>query len=197
MSNQEVPGFSDKTTLPILKGLRSAVSVTAPDDTIFTVDAEVGELITTTLNDAGKVATQNRDKLEGLAGTKDVQLTVAGGKPVAFSPESGQLFLPGGKTVKVPDSKGALLAQPTADGNFVAVETGTALLTQPLDGGSAKVLQLGTTGKPVAPVIQNGCVMRRGRAPISTCSPARARETWSTSPRPQRTPSLSSARTAM
>ncbi|ALO67715.1 hypothetical protein AS189_16035 [Arthrobacter alpinus] len=158
MSNQEVPGFSDKTTLPILKGLRSAVSVTAPDDTIFTVDAEVGELITTTLNDAGKVATQNRDKLEGLAGTKDVQLTVAGGKPVAFSPESGKLFLPGGKSVKVPDSKGALLAQPTADGNFVALETGTALYTQPLDGGSAKVLQLGTTGKAVAPVIQNDCV---------------------------------------
>ncbi|MDD0857237.1 hypothetical protein NHF46_04490 [Arthrobacter alpinus] len=158
MGNQEVPGFSDKTTLPILKGLRSAVSVTAPDDTIFTVDAEAGELITTTLDGAGKVAFQDRAPVEGLAGTKDVQLTVAGGKPVAFSPESGTLFLPGGKSATIPEATGAVLAQPTVDGNFVAVETATALFTAPLDGSAVKVLELGTTGKPVAPVVQNGCV---------------------------------------
>ena len=39
MGNQEVSGFSEKTTIPILKELRSAISVTAPNDTIFTVDS--------------------------------------------------------------------------------------------------------------------------------------------------------------
>ncbi|MET4002712.1 hypothetical protein ABIB48_001428 [Arthrobacter sp. UYCu511] len=158
LSNGEVPGFSEKTTAPIVSKLGSAVSVTAPDDTIFTVDGGAGELITTTLTDAGKVASQERVKVEGLAGKSDVQLTVAGGKPVAFSAESGTVFLPGGKSVKIPDAQGALLAQPTADGNFVAVETATALFTQPLDGSAAKVLELGTTAKAVAPVVQNGCV---------------------------------------
>ena len=158
MGNQEVPGFSDKTTVPILTGVHNAVSVTAPDDTIFTVDAETGDLITTTLNALGKVATQDRSKIDGLSNTSDVQLTVAGGKPVAFSAEKGTLFLPDGKKVAIPDAKGGLLAQPTAEGKFVALETGTALFTQPLDGSDAKVLQLGTTGKAVAPVIQNGCV---------------------------------------
>ncbi|MEV8180221.1 Ig-like domain-containing protein [Specibacter sp. NPDC078692] len=158
MGNQEVSGFSEKTTIPILKELRSAISVTAPNDTIFTVDSEAGELITTTMDDAGKVATQERATVEGLAGTKDAQVTVAGGSPVVFSAASGKLYLPGGKSVTVPDAQGALLAQPTAEGNFVALETGTALFTQPLDGSSAKVLQLGTSGKAVAPVIQNGCV---------------------------------------
>ncbi|WP_218711751.1 Ig-like domain-containing protein [Arthrobacter sp. BF1] len=158
MDNSAVPAFSEKTSPPILKGLRSAVSVTAPDDTIFTVDAEAGELITTTLDGAGKVAAQDRAPVEGLAGSKDVQLTVAGGKAVAFSPESGTLFLPGGKSTTIPEATGAVLAQPTADGNFVAVETSTALFTAPLDGSAVKVLELGTTGKAVAPVVQNGCV---------------------------------------
>ncbi|MEO6530477.1 MAG: Ig-like domain-containing protein [Specibacter sp.] len=158
VANQDVPGFNDKSSVPILTGLRNPVSVTAPDDTIYTVDGESGELITTTLNDAGKVASQERAKVEGLAGVKDAQVTVAGGKAVAFSPESGKLFLPGGKTVNVPESAGALLAQPTAEGDFVALETSTALLTQPLDGSAAAVLELGSTGKAVAPVVQNGCV---------------------------------------
>ena len=114
--------------------------------------------MTRTMDDAGKVATPERATVEGLAGTKDAQVTVAGGSPVVFSAASGKLYLPGGKSVTIPDAQGALLAQPTAEGNFVALETGTALFTQPLDGSSAKVLQLGTSGKAVAPVIQNGCV---------------------------------------
>ena len=154
----EVPGFNDKTTVPILSGLDNPVSVTAPDDTIFTVASKSSELIATVMDDAGKVASQDRTKVEGLAGLSDVQLTVAGGKAVVFSAEAGKLFLPGGKTVTVPDAQGAKLAQPTDEGNFVAVETGTALFTQPLDGGAAKVLELGTSGKAVAPVVQNGCV---------------------------------------
>ncbi|MDJ0314375.1 Ig-like domain-containing protein [Arthrobacter sp. H35-D1] len=158
MPSAEVPGFNDKTSVPILSGLDNPVSATAPDDTIFTVATKSSELITTLMNDAGKVASQERTKVEGLAGLNDVQLTVAGGKPVAFSPEAGKLFLPDGKSVTVPDAQGALLAQPTAEGNFVAVETATALVTQPLDGSAAKVLQLGSTGKAVAPVVQNGCV---------------------------------------
>ncbi|ALV44625.1 hypothetical protein MB46_02910 [Arthrobacter alpinus] len=158
MDNAAVPGFSDKTSPAIVTGLRSAVSVTAPDDTVYTVDGEAGELVTTVLNDAGKVASQERATLEGLAGSPDVQISVAGGKPVVFAPTSGKLFLPGGKSVTIPNAQGGLLAQPTAEGNFAALETPTALFTQPLDGSGAKVLELGGTGKAVAPVVQNGCV---------------------------------------
>lgn len=158
VANAAVPNFNDKTTAPILSGISSAVSVTSPDDTIFTVDSKSGELITTVMNDAGKVASQDRVNVSGLAGLKDLQITVAGGKPVAFSPEAGKLFLPDGKTVAVPDSEGALLAQPTLDANFVALETATTLLRQPLDGSEVKVLKLGTTGKAVAPVVQGDCV---------------------------------------
>lgn len=158
MDNAAVPGFNDKTSEPILSGLGSAVSAVAPDDTIYTVDAKAGELITTVVDGNGKVASQERAKLEGLAGTADPRLSVAGGKPVVLDPETGKLFLPGGKTATLPDAKGALLAQPTAEGNFVAVESATALFTQPLDGSAAKVLALGGTGKAAAPVVQDGCV---------------------------------------
>lgn len=158
VANSNVPSFNDKSTVPILTGLGNPVSVAAPDDTIYTVDAESGELISTVMDDAGKVASQERAKVEGLAGAKDLQVTVAGGKAVAFSPESGKLFLPGGKTVDIPDAAGARLAQPTDQGNFVALETYTALFTQPLDGSAAAVLQLGSTGQAVAPVVQDGCV---------------------------------------
>jgi hypothetical protein len=158
MANPDVPGFSDKTSIPILTGLRSAVSVAAPDDTIYTVDAQAGELVTTVMNDAGKVASQERTTIEGLAGPGEVQISVAGGKPVIFAPAAGKLFLPGGKSVTIPKAQGALLAQPTGEGDFAALETPTALLTQPLDGSAAKVVELGGTGKAVAPVVQNGCV---------------------------------------
>ncbi|WP_186759292.1 Ig-like domain-containing protein [Arthrobacter alpinus] len=158
VANLDVPGFNDKVTAPVLTGLRGAVSVTAPDDTIYTVEVESGDLITTVLHDAGKVASQERVNLAGLAGFKDVQLSVAGGNPVAFSPEAGKLFLPGGKSVGVPNAQGALLAQPTNDAKFVALESATALLRQPLDGSAATVLELGSTGKAVAPVVQGDCV---------------------------------------
>ncbi|MGP9502815.1 Ig-like domain-containing protein [Specibacter sp. AOP5-B1-6] len=158
VSNADVPGFNDKSTVPILTGMHSAVSVTAPDDTVYSVDSEAGELVTTVMNDAGKVASQERAEVAGLAGPGDVQVTVAGGKPVVFAPESGTMFLPGGKSVVIPNSQGALLAQPTAEGSFAALETATALFTQPLDGSAAKVQELGGTGKAVAPVVQNGCV---------------------------------------
>ncbi|WP_425863206.1 Ig-like domain-containing protein [Arthrobacter sp. TWP1-1] len=158
MANSDVPGFSDKTSIPIVAGLRSAVSVAAPDDTIYTVDAQAGELVTTVMNDAGKVASQERATIEGLAGPGEVQITVAGGKPVIFAPAAGKLFLPGGKSVTVDNAQGGLLAQATGEGDFAALETPTALFTQPLDGSAAKVVELGGTGKAVAPVVQNGCV---------------------------------------
>ncbi|MGA7204586.1 MAG: hypothetical protein WBX27_08165, partial [Specibacter sp.] len=75
VANAGVPGFSDKGTAPILTGLDNPVSVTAPDDTIYTVDAGAGQLVTTVMNDAGKVASQNKATVSGLAGLKDLQLT--------------------------------------------------------------------------------------------------------------------------
>ncbi|PYI66688.1 hypothetical protein CVV68_12810 [Arthrobacter livingstonensis] len=157
LSNADVPSFSVQGTKPILSGLGGAVSATAPDDTIYTADPQAGELITTSMDDAGKVASQERAKVAGLAGLTDVQLTVAANRPVAFSPKAGKLFLPGGKQVAVADAEGALLQQPSADADFVALETSKGLLTQPLDGSTGKVLPLGTTGKAVAPVVQGNC----------------------------------------
>ncbi|MGA7206326.1 MAG: Ig-like domain-containing protein, partial [Specibacter sp.] len=125
---------------------------------IYTVDAGAGQLVTTVMNDAGKVASQNKATVSGLAGLKDLQLTVAGGKPVAFSPSEGKLFLPGDKQVSVEKSANSLLQQPSAEGSFVALETPTGLVRQPLDGSAAQFVPLGTTGRAVAPVVQGGCV---------------------------------------
>lgn len=158
LSAAAVPSFSDKTSPTILSGLENPVSVVAPDDTVYTVDAKSGELVTTTVDGTGKVATQDRVKVEALAGQKDIQLTVAGNEPVAFSPTLGKLFLPGNKQIDVPGAAGAILAQPTADGNFVALETTMGLLRQPLDGSAAKTVELGGTGKPIAPVVQGDCI---------------------------------------
>ncbi|MCQ9163401.1 Ig-like domain-containing protein [Arthrobacter sp. STN4] len=155
---QNVPSFNARSTTPIATGLTHPVSVTAPDDTIYTVDAKTGVLLTTSLNSDGTVASQDRTTVAGLAGLQDVQLTLAGNQPVEFSPSAGKLFLPGGRQAAVADAVGAVVQQPSADGTFVAVETGRGLATQPLDGSAATVLPLPSTGKAIAPVVQGSCV---------------------------------------
>ncbi len=158
MNNAAVQGFSDESSVPVLTGLGTPVSVTAPDDTIYTADVKTGEIITTTLNSNGTVKSQDKAEADGLSGLEDLQITVAGGKPVAFSAEAGKLFLPGNKVVEVPAADGGQLAQASGDGDFVALATAKTLVTQPLDGSAAKVLALPDAGTAAAPVVQNNCV---------------------------------------
>ncbi|AIY03698.1 hypothetical protein ART_4099 [Arthrobacter sp. PAMC 25486] len=160
LENAAVQGFTDQGTVPILTGLGSAVSVTAPNDTIYTADPVKGELITTVVTGNGAVSSQERTTVAGMAGLEDLQITVAGGKPVTFSAEAGKMFLPGDKMVELEKSDGGLLAQASSEGDFVALGTATALITQPLDGSAAKVLSLPEdgSGSAAAPVVQNGCV---------------------------------------
>lgn len=158
MPAANVSSFLDKTSPTLLKSLENPVSVVAPNDTIFTANQKTGEITKSTIDSAGKVVTQSTEVVEGLAGIKDISLTVVGSKVVAFSATTGQLFLPGGKKVTVADSRGALLSQPVEAGNFVAIETVKGLIRQPLDGSSATQQELPASGTAVAPIIQGDCI---------------------------------------
>ncbi|MBP2411449.1 hypothetical protein JOF48_000248 [Arthrobacter stackebrandtii] len=157
VSNAGVQAFTDEAE-PIITGAGTPVSVTAPDDTIFSADAKAGEIVTTKVDSNGVVTSQERAAVDGMAGVVDLQITVAGGKPVAFSAEEGKLFLPGNKVVEVEKPDGGQLAQASSEGDFVALGTSAGMVIQPLDGKPATVLALPTGGVPAAPVIQNGCV---------------------------------------
>ena len=73
--------------------------------------------------------------MEGVPDSGKLVLSLVGDKPVVLDPDTGTVFLPGNKRVVVPDAKGASLQQRSEKSDFVALETGNALVLQPLNGG--------------------------------------------------------------
>lgn len=93
---------------------------------------------------------------------KDPKLSVAavGSEAVVFDSGSGELYLPGGQKVAIPDGKDAVLQQSGQASDHVLVGTLSSLVSQPLDGGAATIIRSPKTGAnsaPTAPVWLNGC----------------------------------------
>ncbi|GAA1715967.1 Ig-like domain-containing protein [Isoptericola hypogeus] len=86
----------------------------------------------------------------------DVVLTTVGDDVVVLDRTDARLRLPGGETVEVADAQGARLQQPGAAYSDVLYATSSALVRQPLDGGTATVRKV--SGTPAAPVALGGCV---------------------------------------
>src|SRR5690606_38455275 len=74
---------------------------------------------------------------------------------VLWDEDNGSLVLPSGKTHDFP--AGSRLQQTSGARDAVSIATPSALVHVPLDGGEPEVWDLGTTGRPAAPVSINGC----------------------------------------
>lgn len=155
--------FDEKTTKPILTKItnaRAAVALSTHDGVsdVFVLDPGKAQLTHAKISSDGKVVDAAEEAMEGVPDSGKLVLSVVGDKPVVLDPDTGTVFLPGNKRVTVPDAKGATLQQRSEESDFVALETGNALVLQPLNGGSASSTDAGSLGRPVAPVQQGGCV---------------------------------------
>ncbi|WP_269939445.1 Ig-like domain-containing protein [Arthrobacter sp. HY1533] len=155
--------FDEKTSKPILTKLANAKAAVAlkTDDgasRVFALNTRDAVLTEARVTADGKVAESKESKIEGLPDSGKLLLTTVGDKPVVFDPDTGTLFLPGNKRATVPEAKGAALQQRSESGDFVALETGNALVLQPLNGGDSTSVDAGSVGRPIAPVQQGGCV---------------------------------------
>ncbi|WP_068202585.1 Ig-like domain-containing protein [Isoptericola dokdonensis] len=96
-------------------------------------------------------------ELDGLlAEGDDVVLTTVGDDVVVLDRTGARMRLPGGDVVTVTDAQGARLQQPGRESDGVAYATTSALVVQPLDGGSATTRR--ASGTPAAPVQLGGCL---------------------------------------
>ncbi|MFB7800202.1 Ig-like domain-containing protein [Isoptericola sp. NPDC056134] len=86
----------------------------------------------------------------------DVVLTAVGDDPVLLNRSAGELRLPGGDVVEVPDAQEARLQLPGAASSSVAYATPSALALQPLGGGAPT--QRKASGSPAAPAQVGGCL---------------------------------------
>ncbi|NYE96610.1 hypothetical protein FHU41_002860 [Psychromicrobium silvestre] len=150
--------FDDKSTKPTLENQQNPAVVVGLDDAVYAVDGKSGTLTTMTVDDSGQVKEQKSSKIDGLSTDSPLQISVVGDQPVVFDPSGGKLYLPGNKTVQVPDAEGALLQQHGSAADFVAIGTTKGLIQQPLNGSAAQNFDLKSTGTPAAPIQQAGCI---------------------------------------
>ncbi|MFQ4149693.1 Ig-like domain-containing protein [Arthrobacter sp. LAPM80] len=155
--------FDEKTSKPILTKMtnaRAAVALKTHDGVsqVFVLNPRAGVLTEARIGADGKVVDAKETAMDGLPDSAKLLLSTVGDKPVVLDPDTGTVFLPGNKRVTVAQAKGAMLQQRSADSDFVALETGNALVLQPLGGGQASSVDVGALGRPIAPVQQAGCV---------------------------------------
>ncbi|MGA7204414.1 MAG: Ig-like domain-containing protein, partial [Specibacter sp.] len=163
MPSSAASSFNDKASKPILAktaNARAAVGLKTDDGAsdVFVLAPQTATLTTLKLDADGRTLDTRNDTIDGLPNSGKLQLSVVGNKPVVLDPDTGTLFLPGNKKVVVDNGKDARLQQRSAAGDSVAVETSSGLVVQPLGGGTATTVKAGGTGRPIAPVQQDGCV---------------------------------------
>jgi hypothetical protein len=119
------------------------VAVSARDAALLTIDSATGEA--------------RSQALPKLADDAALEATAVGEQGVALATASGTLYTPGGTAVELPDGQGARLQEAGADADSVYVATPTALLREPLGGGTPETVATVAKGVPSAPVVVGGC----------------------------------------
>ncbi|WP_277213677.1 Ig-like domain-containing protein [Isoptericola croceus] len=152
MPSADLPSFDPEEVGPVAEVGSDARVVASPlgdvhavaptSDTLWSVKPGTGEASET--------------RLGLLSAGDEVEVTTVGQEPVVLVRSSGQLRLPGGDVVEVPDASGARLQQPGADADAVSYATSAALVAQPLDGGEPVTRP--ASGVPASPVHVAGCV---------------------------------------
>ncbi|MFI2565904.1 Ig-like domain-containing protein [Paenarthrobacter sp. NPDC018779] len=156
VSPTSVSGFSDESK-PLIEQSAGITSIVGADDAIHTLDPKTGKLTTTKVDGEGNAVDSQVRTDDALKAAGEVQLTAVGDKAVVLNLANGNLVLPGGSTVHLDDAKDAKLQQAGPAADAVAIATKSALLLQPLDGGTAKTVKPDGQGIPAAPVHVGSC----------------------------------------
>jgi hypothetical protein len=133
------------------KGADVAVGL---DGTVYGVSREKGEIVVVRTDADGAPGEPEHRALEGLSEDAKVSITVVGDQPVVLDAGSGDVFA-GGHRTAVRDA--AVLQQPSAASDAVAVATGSTVVRVPFDGSKPSSKKAGRDGSPAAPVYLDGC----------------------------------------
>ncbi len=149
---EALPGFDATEADPTVELDADAEIVVAQGGTAFAVVPETDTLWTFAPDeDPASI------ELDGLlAPGDDVVVTTVGDEAVVLDRTGARLRLPNGDVVTVTDAQGARLQQPGRESDGIAYATASALVVQPLDGGSATTRR--ASGTPAAPVQLGGCL---------------------------------------
>lgn len=144
---------------PLAKLGAGAVATIGLDGVIHAFSPALGEVRDYVPN-GQEYAQKSTRKLSDVP--KDAKLTIAAVGPDAVVLDSGrgELYLPGGQKVAVPDRANAVLQQNGKSNDRVLIATLSGLVSQPLDGSAATVTRApksSTSSAPAAPVWLNGC----------------------------------------
>lgn len=157
-STDTVGGFDRQTSEPVISGAPNLQAVIGADGAAYIANPAAHEVSRLTVEDDGSAGDKATASYADFSAAKSLQLTTVGADAVLLDPDSGRLYLPGGRTVDLPGAEGSRLQQPGPAGSFVAVATPEGLIEQPLDGSGATTKPSGGNGNPVRPVQLDGCV---------------------------------------
>jgi hypothetical protein len=151
--------FDEKKLKPTLKAGKGGELTVSKDGTVFLAVPADGTLYTIPTGAQG-VAEDVEESDLPLATTAEVQVSAVGDEPVVLDQSTGNLVLPGGDTVEVPDGAQGVLQQPSGESDNVVLATPNGLVSQPVGGGDAttRTASGGTSVTPSAPVQLGGCV---------------------------------------
>ncbi len=157
-STDTVRGFDRQTSEPVVSGAPNLQAVIGADGAAYITNPAAHEVTRLTVDDDGTAGDKATASYADFSAAESLQLTTVGADAVLLDTDSGRLYLPGGRTVDLPDAEGSRLQQPGPVGSFVAVATPDGLIEQPLDGSAAATKPSGGNGNPVRPVQLDGCV---------------------------------------
>ncbi|WP_458116804.1 Ig-like domain-containing protein [Arthrobacter sp. D2-10] len=155
---QNLAAFSDQETEPVVTGSSGAVAAVSSNNRVIVAEPTVGTVTTYVVHPDGSVEEPSVVESEELRNFGDAQVAAVGDQAVVFDSESGQLILPDGETVTLPDAEGGRLQESGQASGFAVVATPSSLIKQPLSGGDPVIIALDTAGVPAAPVQVDGCV---------------------------------------
>lgn len=150
--------FSDQETDPVVTGSSGVIAAVSSNNGVLVAEPGAGTISTYAVAPDGTYGEPEVIEAEVLKGFGDAQIAAVGDQAVVFDGESGQLVLPDGEVVVLPDAQDGRLQQSGPAGSFAVVATPTSLIKQPLSGGDPVVMPLDGNGIPVAPVQLDRCV---------------------------------------
>lgn len=151
-----IGSFEVEGTDPVATLGEGADVATGLDGTVYAVSSKNAELVTVRTDAEGVPGDPERTEIADLKKRAAVSITVVGDRPAILDADSGTLYSDG-RATKIDGGATAVLQQPSAESDAVALATSGGLVRVPFDGSDPSVQSAGAQGDPAAPVYLEGC----------------------------------------
>ncbi|WZO58039.1 Ig-like domain-containing protein [Microbacterium sp. LWH10-1.2] len=152
-----IAGFKIEAVDPTAELGDGADVAVADDGTVFGLSAARGEVVTIPVDNEGEPLDPSEASVGDIDTDEAPTITAVGRTAVVMDAAAGVVTTPGGFRTEIPDAADAVLQQPSASADSVAIATPSALLSVPLDGSDPTETAVDGTGNPAVPVSLRGC----------------------------------------